>query len=341
MVTRSFFLSPSVRTTVSLHFKRMVSTATRHTDLSIVIPIFNESESISALRAELDKVLSRTDLSAIEIICVDDGSSDGSDAILKLWAQEDPRLHVLVFSRNFGQQAAVTAGLEHCQGEWVVIMDADLQDPPELILEMLDKSQEGFDMVYARRREREGESIFKKVTAYLFYRLMRAVIGLDLPEDTGDFRLMNRRCLEAFLSMREQNRFLRGMFHWVGFRQAEVLFSRPERQKGYTKYSFSKMLALSMNAALSFSTLPLRLILLLGCCVSLFGAVYGVYSILWHFIVGDTVKGWTTLIVLITLIGGSTLICLGIIGEYVSRIYDEVKGRPQYLLREIITQESK
>ncbi|MEM1159057.1 MAG: glycosyltransferase family 2 protein [Verrucomicrobiota bacterium] len=306
------------------------------TELSIVIPIYNELESIPALRAELAVVLSQTRLACVEIICVDDGSTDGSDALLKAWAQEDPQVHVLIFSRNFGQQAAITAGLEHCQGERVVIMDADLQDPPELILEMLEKSRQGFDMVYARRQNREGESRFKKASAYLFYRLMRAVIGLDLPEDTGDFRLMNRRCLEAFLSMREQNRFLRGMFHWVGFRQTEVLFSRPPRQSGYTKYPFSKMLSLSINAALSFSTLPLRLILMLGCGVSLFGAGYAIYSILWHLITGDTVKGWTTLIVLITLIGGSTLICLGIIGEYVSRIYDEVKGRPQYLLREII-----
>jgi dolichol-phosphate mannosyltransferase len=310
--------------------------------LSLVIPLYNEKESIQALRAELDRVLPLTGLETCEIICIDDGSTDGTEDRLKQWSTEEPRLQVLIFSRNFGQQAAITAGLEHCRGEQVVIMDADLQDPPELILRMLEKSREGtgFDMVYARRADREGESLFKKGTAYLFYRVMRAVIGLNLPEDTGDFRLMNRRCLDAFLSMREQNRFLRGMFHWVGFRQAEVTFTRPQRQRGTTKYSFSKMLALSMNAALSFSALPLRLILMLGCSVSLFGVGYAAYSILRHFLIGDTVKGWTTLIVLITLIGGSTLVCLGIIGEYVSRIYDEVKGRPHYLLREIITSAS-
>jgi len=303
--------------------------------LSAVLPFYNEIEGLPELKNRLCSVLEGLGIDS-EIICVDDGSTDGTAEGLREWARENPKVRVLLLSRNFGQQAATTAGLQHASGDAVAILDADLQDPPELLPEMLDKLNRGFDMVYAQRTDREGESPVKRATAFIFYRLMRLFFGVALPEDTGDFRIMNRKCLNAFLAMPERHRFLRGMFHWVGFRQTAVPFSRPGRRFGKTKYDLRKMTSLSLSAAVSFSALPLRLILLLGVGVSLFGGIYAVYTVARFFLVGDTVQGWPTLIVLITLIGGTTLICLGIIGEYVSRIYDELKGRPLYLVREFI-----
>lgn len=312
----------------------MATSAPRISRLSLVIPFYNEEDGIAPLREELTRVTGTLSFPC-EIVAVDDGSNDQTPSLLKAWAEEDERVRVLIFSRNFGQQAAVTAGLEHCTGDAVLILDADLQDPPELIPQMIELYEQGVDMVCGRRRVRAGESLLKKATAFCFYRAMRIFMGYDLPPDTGDFRLMSRACLEAFLKMPERHRFLRGMFHWVGFQQGAIEFDRPERKHGGTKYTFRKMLSLSLNAALSFSAFPLRLILLIGLGVSFFGMAYGLYSVLRFFLVGDTVKGWPTLIVLITLLGGTTLVCLGIIGEYVSRIYDELKGRPLYLLKEI------
>lgn len=312
----------------------MESSSHTITKLSLIIPCYQEEDALAPLRKELDRVLDPLAF-ACEIVAVDDGSTDATPSLLKAWAKEDDRVQVLIFSRNFGQQAAVTAGLEHCTGDAVLILDADLQDPPELIPRMIEMYEQGADMVYAQRRVRQGESFLKKATAFCFYRGMKFFMGYNLPPDTGDFRLMSRACLEAFLRMPERHRFLRGMFHWVGFKQAAIPFDRPERRHGETKYTFRKMLSLSLNAALSFSALPLRMILLVGMGVSFFGMAYGIYSVLRFFLVGDTVKGWPTLIVLITLLGGTTLVCLGIIGEYVSRIYDELKGRPLYLLKEI------
>ncbi|MEM6821941.1 MAG: glycosyltransferase family 2 protein, partial [Verrucomicrobiota bacterium] len=288
---------------------------------------------IPHLKIRLEQIVSEIGIET-EIICIDDGSGDQTPKLLSEWAEKSANVRVMIFSRNFGQQIALTAGLQHTKGDAIVILDADLQDPPELIPKMIKKYEEGFDMVYAQRSDRQGESAFKQATAFIFYRLMRIILGFNLPSDTGDFRLMSRRCLDAFLQMRENHRFLRGMFHWVGFEQAAVSFSRPKREFGTTKYTIRKMLSLSLNAAVSFSALPLRLILILGIAVSLFGMGYAGYSILRFFLVGDTVRGWTTLIVLITLLGGTTLVCLGIIGEYVSRIYDEIKCRPLYLLKE-------
>ncbi len=303
--------------------------------LSIVLPIYNEEEILPQLRQRLSATAARLRTErrlSVEILFVDDGSVDGSLGLLTSWAESDPDVRVLSFSRNFGHQAALTAGLDASSGDAVVMMDADLQDPPEVIPELLDKHAEGFDVVYARRTSREGEGLFKRGSAWLFYRLMKALVHRELPADTGDFRLVSRRALDALLGMRERHRFLRGMSTWLGFSQAAVDYERPARAAGETKFSTPKMLRFAWDAAVSFSTLPMTLVTVWGSLVSLFGLGYLIYTIQRYFFFQDTVPGWATLVVLLCLIGGSILISLGIIGSYVGRIYDEAKGRPLYIV---------
>ncbi len=303
--------------------------------LSLVLPLFNEEEVFDELEKRLTAFLQSLDCD-IEVILVNDGSRDRTQERLESWARRDPRIKGLCFARNFGHQVAVTAGLEHAAGDAVVIMDADLQDPPELIHQMLAEYQKGYDVVYAQRVERAGETVFKRATAWLFYRLMRLLVHRDLPSDTGDFRLMSRPVLDALLQMREKHRFLRGMVTWVGFAQTAVKFSREARRQGQTKYNLRKMLSLAWNASVSFSPLPLRLNLFAGVGVALFGAGYGVYAVLRAVIIRDTVPGWTTLVVLLCLIGGWILISVGILGEYVAKIFEEVKQRPLYVIEKKI-----
>ncbi|SRR6266540_2092827 len=308
--------------------------------LSIVIPLFNEEEVFGELKRRLNELFQTTDCD-VEVIFVNDGSHDNTQVQVEAWAAADSRIKGISLARNFGHQVAVTAGLEHACGDAMVVMDADLQDPPEVIREMVQRYQEGYDVVYGQRTERAGETAFKRATAFLFYRLMRLLVHPDLPPDTGDFRLMSRRVVDALLQLREKHRFLRGMVTWLGFSQTAVRYSRAGRAAGRTKYSLRKMFGLAWNASVSFSPLPLRASLALGVFIALFGACYGAYSIMRALVVQDTVPGWTTLVVLLCLIGGWILISIGVLGEYVAKIFEEVKRRPLYIVHKKVNLKDK
>jgi glycosyltransferase involved in cell wall biosynthesis len=299
--------------------------------LSIVIPIYNEEPVISLLQASIESLIPKIPC-AVEVVLVDDGSRDGSFALLSRWASEDARVKVLSLSRNFGHQCAATAGLDYASGEAVVLMDADLQDPPELIITMLERYCDGYDVVYAQRIAREGEGLFKKATAWLFYRFMRLLIQQDFPVDSGDYRLLSRSCLNALRQLRETHRFLRGMVAWVGFPQTAVQFRRPARAAGHTKYPLRKMLGFASNAALSFSTFPLKVLFVAGFFLAAAGFAYGIYATCRLLLGLYMVPGWTSLIVAQCIIGGTILMGLGMVGSYVARIFEEVKARPLYIV---------
>ncbi|MDF3819104.1 glycosyltransferase family 2 protein [Leptospira sp. 96542] len=305
--------------------------------LSIIIPCYNEELVIPHLRNRMTHFLKKLS-SRVEVILVNDGSSDNTIFSLAQWAESDGRIKVVSLARNFGHQIAVTAGMDTAKGDAIVIMDADLQDPPEVILEMLEKYKEGYDVAYGQRIARSGESFFKKFTAWAFYRLMKILVHRDLPLDSGDFRLISRRCLDALNTLRENHRFLRGMNAWIGFPQTPVYYNRDPRIAGETKYPIKKMLKLAMNAAVSFSPLPLRFSLALGIVVAMLGFSVGIYALFrafQHFILQLPIvynPGWATIVTLICLIGGSILISIGILGEYVARIFEESKGRPLYVI---------
>jgi dolichol-phosphate mannosyltransferase len=265
------------------------------------------------------------------LLFVNDGSADRSLELLYAWADLDPRVKIICMARNFGHQAAITAGLDEASGEAVVVIDADLQDPPEVIVQMLGKYCEGYDVVYGKRISREGESWFKRFSAWAFYRLMKRLVHPDLPADVGDFRLISRACLDALKTLRETHRFMRGMVAWVGFSQTSVEFHRSPRAAGKTHYPLAKMVAFAWTAAISFSPIPLRISLFAGVLLAMFGVGDGVYAIIRRH-EHRTVPGWTSLMVMLCLIGGGVLLSIGILGEYVGRIFEQVKGRPLYVV---------
>jgi len=306
----------------------------RAPDLSVVLPVYNEIENLDELRARLTTVLDGCGRSW-EIVFVDDGSRDDSFAKMAAFAREDGRIRVVRFARNFGHQMALTAGVDHARGRLVAVMDADLQDPPELLSEMLRKAEEGFEVVYAQRTAREGETAFKKATAAVFYRLMRRWTNVEIPVDTGDFRLLGPKAVEAFRSLRERHRFIRGLTAWVGFAQTAVPYVRPPRTRGETKWPLRKMLRFAVDALTSFSHVPLQLATWLGFLVSAFSFLYIVVVLVLK-IRGVNVTGWTTLMFFILFLGGVQLIVVGVLGEYVGRIYEEVKHRPLYLVAEVV-----
>jgi len=299
--------------------------------LSIVIPIYNEQDAIPFLVEKIKALLDRTPARA-EVVLVNDGSSDASISILVEVAAKDRRFKVLSLARNFGHQAAATAGLDAASGDVVVLMDADLQDPPELVLDMLREYQKGYDVVYAQRTGREGEGIFKRMTAWVFYRLMQSMVYKELPPDVGDFRLVSRRCLDALNAMRETHRFLRGMVSWVGFPQTAVTFVRPARIAGQTKYPFRRMLLFAWTAALSFSPLPVRISFVLGAALFSVGGAYAVYALTRVIFGLYIVPGWASLVMMNCVTAGAIMMGLGVIGEYVARIFEEVKNRPLYIV---------
>jgi dolichol-phosphate mannosyltransferase len=307
-----------------------VSTSTPP-EYSLVVPIYNEDESISELVHRLELLIDKLDGEA-EVILVDDGSTDGSYELMRSAREKDPRFKLLRLSRNFGHQVAVTAGLDVAAGNAVIVMDADLQDPPEVALELAARWRDGYDVVYAVREEREGDTPLKRATASLFYRLFRKMSDVDVPLDVGDFRLVDRRALEAFRSMRESNRYVRGMFSWIGFRQVGVPFRRDERFAGETKYPLRKMLKFATDGIVSFSAYPLRLALNLGFLVSAFSFLLGLVFLISKFAGFYSVPGLASIAVFVAFLGGIQLLLIGIMGEYVARIHDEVKGRPLYLV---------
>lgn len=301
--------------------------------LSIVVPVFNEEDVLPLLADRLYKLIDQIGC-AVEVLFVDDGSSDATIVGLRALAQSDPRFKVIRLARNFGHQVAATAGLDLSSGDAVVLMDADLQDPPELVLQMLDRYKEGYDVVYAKRVSREGESLFKKATAWVFYRAMRSLSGHDLPLDTGDFRLMSRPCVDALNSMRETHRFLRGMVTWVGFSQVAVNFVRPPRAAGTTKYPLRKMIRFAWTAALMFSAAPLRASFAIGAILFGSGGAFAAFA-LFSFIRGKyLVPGWTSLIMISCLGSGVNLLAIGVVGEYVAKIFEQIKERPLYVIGE-------
>ncbi len=297
--------------------------------VSVVAPVYNEEGTIGEFHA---RVCAALDGLPFELVLVDDGSSDGSPLMLETLAASDPRVRVIHLSRNFGHQTALTAGLDHASGDAVVMLDADLQDPPELITTMLEHWRAGCDVVYAVREQRLGESRFKLTTARWFYRLFDKLAQVPLEHNSGDFRLLDRRALDALLSMRERNRFLRGMTVWVGYTQAAVPYQRDSRYAGETKYTLSKMLKFSLDAISSFSHRPLQLATLVGFLISTLAFV-AIPIVVVLRILGSYLPGFSALTIVVLLLGGIELIAIGIIGEYVGRIYDEVKGRPLYLVR--------
>src|SRR5438270_5068577 len=297
--------------------------------LSVVAPVYNEEGTIEEFYSRVRAALEGLNF---ELVLVDDGSTDSSATILERLAESDPRVRLVYLSRNFGHQTALTAGLDHARGDAVVMLDADLQDPPELIPRMLDHWREGCDVVYAVRERREGESRFKLSTAKWFYKLFDKLAQVELEHNSGDYRLLDRRPLDALLAMRERNRFLRGMTVWVGYTQAAVSYQRDPRYAGETKYTISKMLKFSLDAISSFSHRPLQLATLLGFLISTL-AFIAIPVVVVLRVSGSYLPGFGSITIAILLLGGIQLVAVGISGEYVGRIYDEVKGRPLYLVR--------
>jgi dolichol-phosphate mannosyltransferase len=307
--------------------------------LSFVIPVYNEEQTIPELDRRLRALLTAIGADAQgavgeswEVIFVNDGSSDGSLPLLKQLAAAEPRFKVLSLARNFGHQVAITAGLDRADGDAVVVMDADLQDPPEVVGQMVARWREGFDVVFAVRARRHGETAFKRLTAAVYYRLLRAMLGgISIPLDAGDFRLMSRAVVLTLRALREHHRFVRGLVSWVGFRQTAVDYERPPRFAGETKYPLRKMLRFAIDGITSFSTVPLRMATWLGVLAGA-TAMAGVGWALYSKFFGGVVRGWTTIMILVGLGSSAQLLMTGILGEYVGRIYEEVKRRPLYVV---------
>jgi dolichol-phosphate mannosyltransferase len=298
---------------------------------SLVLPIFNEEAILPLLSRRITELLDKLDGPG-EAIFVDDGSSDTSAIFLRELVRQDRRFKLIELSRNFGHQIAITAGMDAAGGDAVIVMDADLQDPPEVVFDLVAKWREGFEIVYARRIKRQGESWFKRVTASLYYRVLDRMTSVHIPRDVGDFRLVGRKALTTFRNMPEHDRFVRGMFGWMGFRQAEVPFERPARVAGETKYPFWSMLRLAVHGVVSFSEKPLRAALWVGFAISFLAALFGVFAILsWIFKAG-IVEGWTSTMVVVSFLCGINLFMTGIIGLYVGGIHAEVKRRPLYVV---------
>ncbi|HEX6305204.1 MAG TPA: glycosyltransferase family 2 protein [Anaerolineales bacterium] len=300
---------------------------------SIIAPIYNEVVNLPELYRRVSEVMNSTG-EFWELILVDDGSTDGSTDLIRQYAEQDPHVRPVIFARNFGHQIAVTAGLDYSRGEAVVIIDSDLQDPPEVILDLIGKWREGYEIVYAVREEREGESWFKLFTAGLFYRLIYRITDVDIPLDTGDFRLLDRNVVSVLNQMRERHRFLRGMSAWVGFRQVGVPYRRAARFAGETKYPFRKMLRLAITAITGFSYFPLQLATVIG-FISAGISILTIPVVIAMRLAGNQAFfGQATTLIAVLFLGGVQLISLGILGEYVGRLYDEAKGRPLYIVRE-------
>ncbi|WP_416984160.1 glycosyltransferase family 2 protein [Streptomyces sp. T028] len=304
--------------------------------ISYVLPVYNEQDGIAQFHKELTAAFDGRPELDFEIVYVNDGSADGSLAILKGLAERDDRVRIVDFARNFGHQIAITAGLDVARGDAVIVMDTDLQDPPRVSLELVDAWREGAEIVHARRRSRQ-DTLFKRTTAHMYYRVLRSSTEVDIPLDTGDFRLLDRRVADELRKYREKSRFVRGIVASMGYRQTEVSFDRDERFAGETKYPLRKMAKLAIDGVTSFSTVPLKMITRLGFVVLALSMVGIVYALAMKFFRPDiTVSGWTMLMVVVLFLGGVQMLSLGVIGTYIGRIYSEAQGRPLYLVREVI-----
>lgn len=303
--------------------------------LSIVVPVYNEQEVLPEFHGRVTEVLGQIDMDA-ELVYVNDGSNDETLNILFGLHDNDNRVAVVNLSRNFGKEIALTAGLHHARGDAVVVIDADLQDPPELIPELIQEWKNGFDVVYARRTKRDQESVVKKVTAFSFYRIMQKVGDVKLPADTGDFRLLSRRAVNALNSLGEQHRFMKGLFAWIGYRQKAVFYRREPRHAGKTKWNYWRLWNLAIEGITSFTTAPLRIATYLGLITAAGAFAYGTYMIIRTLLFGNPVPGYPSLIVIVLFLGGVQLIAIGVLGEYIGRIFTETKRRPLYFLNDYL-----
>lgn len=306
----------------------MTSTPT----LSVVIPVYNEEMNIGKLYQRLQNSLKPLNIDW-EVVYINDGSKDRSLLVLQGLAETEHHVKYIDFSRNFGHQLAITAGIEHARGEWIVIMDGDGQDPPELLPDLLSKAQEGFEVVYARRRKRDGENFLKKFTARLFYRLLARITNIEIPVDTGDFRIIHRKIQRILSKMPEQHKYIRGQISWIGFNQTFLEYDREERMGGATKFTYRKMMRFALDGISSFSTWPLKVATITGFLVSAVAFVLIVYSLYQKFF-GTTEPGWTSLHISVLFLGGIQLIGIGMLGEYLGRVSDNVKNRPHYIVRD-------
>ena len=300
--------------------------------LSVVIPVYNEEMNIGKLYQRLCNAL-ETMNTDWEVVYVNDGSKDRSLSILKGLSETDSHVKYIDFSRNFGHQLAITAGIEHAKGEWIVIMDGDGQDPPELIPDLLNKAKEGFEVVYARRRKRDGENFLKKFTARMFYRLLAKITSIEIPVDTGDFRIIHRKIQRILSKMPEQHKYIRGQISWIGFNQTFLEYDREERMGGATKFTYRKMMRFALDGISSVSTWPLKVATISGFLVSAVAFVLIIYSLYQKFF-GTTEPGWTSLHISVLFLGGIQLIGIGMLGEYLGRVSDNVKSRPHYIVRD-------
>jgi len=303
--------------------------------LSVIVPAYNEEEGLEKFYQRLKKVISSLSLHA-EIIFVNDGSTDSTAIVLNKLRISDRRIAIVELSRNFGKEIAMTAGLDHSKGEAAIIIDADLQDPPELIPEFIRYWQEGYDVVYGKRLARKGESIFKRVTAFAFYRLIQKVARIRIPEDAGDFRLLSRRAITALGKLREQHRFMKGLFTWIGYPQKAIPYQRDARAAGKTKWSYWGLWNFALEGITSFTITPLKIATYLGLVTAVASFIYGAWVIYKTLVWGDPVAGYPSMIVIILFLGGVQLLTIGVMGEYVGRIFDESKNRPLYLLQEFL-----
>lgn len=306
----------------------------KNTDISIVLPVFNEEKNLVQLYDELLDVLKKIEVKSYEIIFVNDGSSDESLRIIKEFSVKNEFVKYIDLSRNFGQQIAISAGIEKAMGDYLVIMDSDLQDPTDIIQDLYNKTKEGYDVVYAKRKKRKGESIFKKISAKIFYRILRSITKCNIPVDAGDFRIISAKVADVLKKMPEQQKFLRGQVAWVGFKQTSVEFDRDSRKSGKSGYSVSRMLRFAIDGITSFSDFPLKLATFLGFFVSIISFILMLWALYQRLIAQQYVQGWTSLILSVLFIGGIQLITIGIIGEYIGRIGSNIRKRPLYVINE-------
>ena len=309
-------------------------TAVRPT-FSVVVPAFDEADGIAAFHGRLAPVMER--LGNWEVVYVNDGSRDATLAVITELQRADARITIVNLSRNFGKEIATTAGLDHALGEAVIVIDADLQDPPEVIPDLVAAWRDGVDMVYAQRRVREGETWLKRATALLFYRLMQRVGRIQLPPNTGDFRLMSRRVVDALLQLREHHRFMKGMFAWVGFPSRAVPYARAPRHAGQTKWNYWKLWNLALEGITSFTVMPLKIATYLGLAVAMLSVVYGAEVVIKTLLYGNPVAGYPSIMVAVLFLGGVQLVTLGVIGEYLGRVFNETKRRPLYLVERVVS----
>jgi dolichol-phosphate mannosyltransferase len=307
-----------------------------HASIGIIIPLYNEEKNFPELRNRLTKVMETLD-NPLHILFIDDGSTDSIKQLLRNWTTEDSRIGHIIFSRNFGHQIAISAGIDHCPGDAVIVMDGDLQDPPELISSFIETWKQGADVVYATREKRK-ENIFKRFCYWLFYRILKKVSNINIPLDSGDFCLMDRKVIDIIRRMPERNRFIRGMRSWIGFRQASITYERDRRFAGESKYSLGKLTLLAMDGFVNFSSAPLRIVMIIGVIIALLSLLGIIIYLVAYITSSDIPKGFTTTILVNLLSSAIELIAIGVLGEYLGRIYEEVKKRPKYIIDEFISQ---